>query len=215
MKTIFRTTIPILAFFLLILSGCNPTSLTQIWKSPDYTGGPMKEIVVMAVFHSEGTSNRFEEIVADELNKAGVKAELGYKLLQDKGKVDKAEMDNMVKESGADGVLVFKFKGVNKQQTYYPGSVVAFPDFYYSYYRYWWYTYDVVRTPGYVQTDKWVKVESNLYEAAPDKLVWTGRSETINPGSVESLAQSIAKEVILKLADEGFIQTNPDYKKSK
>ncbi|MFA8449869.1 MAG: hypothetical protein ACEPOW_04175 [Bacteroidales bacterium] len=203
----------LIASFLILLSACNPTTLTQVWKSPDYQGGPVEDIAIMAVFPSQGVSNRFEEIVSSEFQKAGIKTMLGYKIVNGKRKLSKKELDEALNKAGADDVLVFKFKGVEKQKTYYPPSVNVFPDFYYSYYRYWWYTYDVVRTPGYIQTDRWVQVESNLYQAKPDMLIWTGLSETINPDGVEKLAESIAKEVIRKLSAEGLIKANSEYLK--
>ncbi|MFA8299714.1 MAG: hypothetical protein ACEPOV_06110 [Hyphomicrobiales bacterium] len=211
MKKTSYLSVALIIITMVVVQACSPTTLTQIWKSPDYKGSAFKEVAIIAVFPSQGFSNRFEEIVSQELEKAGVKNEIGYKILGEKRKMKKQRMANMIAKSGADAVLVFKFRGVNKRKTFYPGNVSVFPDFYYSYYNYWFYTYDVVRTPGYVQTDRWVRVESNLYDAKPDKLIWTAESETINPDGVENLAINIAKAVIHKLAMENLIQVDPSY----
>jgi hypothetical protein len=69
---------------------------------------------------------------------------------------------------------------------YYPG---------WNYYWHWRSSYDVTRSLGYWEPLTYVIVESSLYDARRDRLVWTAKSATMDDAQFEALASSIAGEV--------------------
>ena len=50
---------------------------------------------------------------------------------------------------------------------------------------YWGYGWGAVYDPGYLQADTVVTLESNVYSVPREELLWSSRSETISPSSIE------------------------------
>ena len=54
------------------------------------------------------------------------------------------------------------------------------------------------------RTDEIVHVETNVYSLAEDKLIYTARSESFNPGSSEDLMNEIATAIAKDLKKKGL-----------
>ena len=67
--------------------------------------------------------------------------------------------------------------------------------------RGWGAAYD----PGYLRTDKIVRVETNIYSLAEDKLIWSGVSETFDPSSTGSMVDQIATAAAAELRSRGLL----------
>jgi len=48
-----------------------------------------------------------------------------------------------------------------------------------------------VYEPGYMTNDTVVTLESNVYSVSRDELIWSSRSDTVSPESVNKLMQSM------------------------
>jgi len=99
----------------------------------------------------------------------------------------KDAMMNELKGLKCDAVLTVTLIDKSSETRYVPGSVTyaPYPRFTYygnflGYYNHW---YPMVYDPGYVTTDKYYYLESNLYNSKDEQLVWSAQSETVNPGS--------------------------------
>jgi hypothetical protein len=53
------------------------------------------------------------------------------------------------------------------------------------------YGWSRVYEPGYLRTDKILTVGTSVYALANEKLVWTSRSETFNPGDVQKVVKDV------------------------
>ena len=62
----------------------------------------------------------------------------------------------------------------------------------------WGYAY----SPGYVQQDQVVSVESNVYSLTQGKLVWASRTKTYNPESVRKLVNDIVDATVSQMKKE-------------
>jgi hypothetical protein len=63
-----------------------------------------------------------------------------------------------------------------------------------------------VYSPGYYTTDKTYYLESNLYDVATEKLLWSVQSETINPGKAEEVAQDYTNMLLDALDKNGLLR---------
>ena len=66
---------------------------------------------------------------------------------------------------------------------------------------------------GHLDTINVVTLESLVYALEPGldgELVWAGRSETFDPSSFESLARSVARSSVRKMAKDGVIVAATD-----
>jgi hypothetical protein len=67
--------------------------------------------------------------------------------------------------------------------------------------------YPVVYSPGYLVKDKTVRVETNLYAVKPPdgELIWTGTSETFNPGSAHQVIKPLVSLIVKELEKQAIL----------
>lgn len=161
------------------------------------------------MFDAAAESRTFEQAAARALEERGVDAEPAYAVLGDDRMYEQEELRAKLADADVDAILIYRMIAVDERNVYrdpapymhLPGTVV-FGDPYYwyyypgwSYYWHWRSTWDVTRSPGYWEPVAYVVVESSLYDARKDRLVWTAKSSTIDNTQFETLANSIVDKV--------------------
>jgi len=66
---------------------------------------------------------------------------------------------------------------------------------------------DVTRDPRYWERNEYVIVETSLYDNESDRLIWTAKTETMEPDDYLRLGGSIANVIADRLAYLGLIDT--------
>jgi len=61
-------------------------------------------------------------------------------------------------------------------------------------------------SPGYIQENTIVKLETNVYDVGTEKLVWSGVSETLNPETAQDVANSVAFMLVDDMKKSHIIQ---------
>lgn len=111
-----------------------------------------------------------------------------------------------VTQAGFDGAVVMRAVGKERRETFVPGAPLppmgAPYNNLWGYYGYGW---SGAYSPGYVQTDTFVDVETMVYSVRDGKLLWAGRSETLNPRSVPELVDDVAAAVRKDLVSKGLL----------
>ena len=114
----------------LLLAACASTSLVNQWKSPEFSGPPMRKVLVVSVTQQTTVRRVFEDEFAKQLRAAGVEAVPSYTIIPEDGKAEQAVLEKAVQDLGADGVLVTRLmKSEQKTQVspaYYhpmPGKI--------------------------------------------------------------------------------------------
>mgnify|MGYP001182379356 CR=1 FL=1 len=113
-----------------------------------------------------------------------------------------------------DARLVYN-PNTDKEQEYTPASTYNNPRtryysggggmYGYGFYGFYGTTYATVHEPGYFETSTKIQLETNLYSAANDGLVWTGQSDTVDPKSIPDARESMTTAVAKKLKEEKLI----------
>src|SRR3954470_15280603 len=85
----------------LAAAGCASTRIIDSWSDPNYTGGPFKRVMVVAITRSASARRSFEDIFAAKLRATGVEAVPGYHQLAEDGPVDEQKMNAAVRAAGA------------------------------------------------------------------------------------------------------------------
>jgi hypothetical protein len=185
------------------------SKLTMSWKNPEYS--PAKKFHrVLALGLSDKTAVRadFEDALAAELSSEGYEAVPGNTiLLRPAGtQLDLDYLREQIRANQIEAVVVSRLVKVDDTVTYVPGTAYFAPYPYYnSFYGYYRTLYPVVYTPGYLQKEKKVRVETNLYfvNGAPDgQLVWTGITDTFNPSNVHKAINGLVKLVVTKMLND-------------
>jgi hypothetical protein len=177
--------------------GCSGTKLAAVWKDPEITAGPFSTVVVLVM-----TANQpMRELAEDTFIKGLPSKVMGIPSHDIFPGTDRPANDVVLarlRKVGADGVVVYRLAGIDKQSSYVGGATYYTPDSYYSSFSsYWGYFSPVVYEPGYLVEDQVVRVETNVFSVADEALVWSAQSETMNPES----AQVLIDEVVVSTID--------------
>jgi hypothetical protein len=180
----------------MLVTACASTQLTSIWKDPSYQARPAK-IMVIGLAKKPEIRRLFEDEFVRQLKARGTEAIASYTVLAEQQQNDQAAIAAKVKEMGADSVLLTRLVDKKTVQFYVPGTVYAPPPYYSSWPAYYGNSYSTMASPGYVGEDQYAVIETNLYEAGNEKLVWTATSETLIGDSNRNLIMAYI-EVMVK-----------------
>lgn len=125
-------------------------------------------------------------------------------------KPKKMELLNQIKGTGVNAILTVALINQETENRYVRGSAAyaPFPRFNYygsfwGYYNNW---YPAMQTPGYYEEDKIYFLETNLYDASTEQLLWSAQSETMNPESLERFSKDFASVVLAKMKEDGLLK---------
>jgi len=193
-----------------VLGGCSKTSVTGVWKKSDYAEQPLNSILVVALTGDQHNKTLWENIMADKLNQNGLSALTAVSSFPGDPKITEDEIMKYVKQQGIDGVLVTRLVDTKKEEVYYPPSGGYYGGNYGYYNRfgsYYPHAYDTVyTTPGRTTTHTTVLLETNLYLASTQELIWSMSSDTFDPRSINQLVESVSKKVVQTLQKDNLIR---------
>jgi len=192
---VFFTTCGVLA--------CTPvTKLTETWKAPNYGGGQIEKVLVIAIAKQAGKRNLFEGEFVKLFNDYGIAAHPSAAILPKDTKINREAVRAAIAGAGIDSVFVMKLIEVKEEEVYTP------PQMNYSAHGYMGHMMNPMPDtfmPGYYSMLVNVKLETTLYETAKGELVWSAVSETYNPESADDLLNSYKKTIMKDLKKNGFI----------
>jgi hypothetical protein len=193
---------------LATLIGCAATNISSAWKDAAAGTAPFKKVMVVAMSQDMSMRRIAEDTFVKSLPK-NVQGVTSYTFIPEDELKDVAKVKERCVQGGIDGVVVYHLVAVDKETRYVPGTTYytsgAYP-YYGSFGPYWGASYGMVYEPGYVTEDKIVQIESNAYAVADEKLMWTVRSETINPGSAQQVIDEVVALTVQKLHEDKVIQ---------
>ena len=200
--TTFRI-LGIMALFVIVvaLAACAASSkISDSWSDP--AAGPIKFKKVVVFFFSEEEAIR--RAAENELVRQidGAEAVASYTLIPETEFEDLGKVKSRLKSGGFDGAVIMRLLGVDQQKTWVRGH---YSNNYYSFDRYYGYSWHAVYDPGYLRTDRSARVETNVYSLTENKLIWTGISETFNPKNAVSLVADVARAVANDLKSKGLL----------
>lgn len=194
--------------FFLLSAGCSQTSVTGVWKKSDFAGPPFRSVLVVALTGEDINKALWENIMADQLNRSNISAVPCTQAFPMENNVTREKIEAYVRQHAIEGMLVTRLVDTRTEQVYHPPRGVYYggPFWYYNhFYNYYPYVYDRVYSPGYTSTHTIVLLETNLYQAATQELVWSMSSDTFDPRSINQLVESVSKKVIQGLRKDRLI----------
>lgn len=197
---------PVLAIFSIFLFGaCASTQLQSTYVNDAYRGKPVSSILVIVVTDKEAIRRSFENKFVAMLKATGVKAVSSMDAIAMPAgqKLGKDAIMKAVEKFGNDAVLITRLAGVEETEVYNPP-----PRSYQGYYGYYDHLYGDIYGRGSYSTMKIVRLETNLYDAKTDKLIWSGKSETWNPETEKQVSDEVVKEVIKDLQKNKLLPAN-------
>lgn len=182
--------------FAFFLTACASTSFTGIWRDENYTGAPIKSVMIVGVSENQHDRAIFENALVKAFSDQGVDAVPSIQAMGSK-KFTEEDIMNAATSNQVQTVLVTRLVGIKEGLVYYPPTVNTVP---YPYYRRWGTYYPhLYDYTGYVAKYKSVNLETNIYDVAEKKLIWSGASETFNPQEVNKVVDELAIKLVKEL----------------
>jgi hypothetical protein len=153
-------------------------------------------MMVIGIAKKPANKRTLEDEFVKRIKAFGVDAVASYTVLPDDKESDKDAIAAKLKEVGADALLITRIASRESVYTNVP-DVYAPPQYYCSWEGYCSFGYSNIYAPGYVDEARYAIMETNLYDASDDKLIWSASSETEIDGTDQKFIRSYAK-IILK-----------------
>ena len=192
-----------LIFLAAALTACTTAKPTSEWRDQSYVGEPFDNILIVGIANKETARRTFENTFVERLVEDKINATASFALIPVETRPSVESIKAVISDIKFDSVLVTHMVGVTEKETYHPGTYRV--DTNRGFYDYYDYVGGYAYEPGYYIQYKLVKLETNLYDAQTEQLVWSMQSETMNPDSEKGLIEAIIRTVIKKLKTQKLI----------
>jgi hypothetical protein len=197
---------------LAAMGGCANVTLVDSWRDPGFSAKRYQKFIVVNVTGKVLQRQVVEDILAAELRQQGVAAVASHTLMETKGRASQEEIQEAVSQAGSDAIITTRLVKLVKRVEVYPGLPPA-GCYYPGYYRAYPYPYDfygyygcaLPYEPGGTRTLDEAVMETNLYDAATNRMIWSATTSTYDSQSPQNDAAELAGTIIFELRREGFI----------
>ena len=194
-----------------LLFSCTNTKISQSWVEPD-NKKTYSDLLIIGIGESQQTRRAYESYFVEELMVNGAEAEASYKLIKSSEKIERDTVLKAIEGMDIDGVIITHMVAVDEETVYRPGAGYGYGGYgaYGGYgrgmYSYYPHVNSYVSSPGYYSTHETYTLETTLYDVVTEELVWTARSQTFSPESVDEVIVDLTKLLIKDLKDKGLIK---------
>lgn len=211
MKSNFKNIVlPVLLTYFISCDTTN-TSITANWKTPE-KNLTYHSVLVTAMTNHALERSMVETVMAATFGENGIHAVGGIEDFpanfhaQDS---DKALLFNEIHKTNTDAILTVSLlkKGnatqyMKSKKQYNPVAEQAYYGSFYNYYAYW---YPRIYDNDYYKDDKTYYLETNLYDAETEKLVWSAQSVSYAPVMLPDFAKEFANLIVKRMKNEGIL----------
>ena len=220
-KTVYTM---ILIGFAIIMSSCSSVKVLDSWQGDNLSTIKDKNILIIARTENIQARIAFEEAIANDLRKAGYKAQESYLKFSNYDpdtKEDASKIKALLEKEGYDGVVVTVVKDYSEavvtEETggYYAGASYGgyggygyYPGYYGGFYGYYNHPMSYSSYGNYVPSSTTTRVSKtyvletlvyNLDEPQDKQLVALVTSSSVDPSSVTKVAKTYSEKVLNSL----------------
>ena len=212
-RTGFCIPLAFTALIFLIVTGCAATQVKQVWKDEAYEGGHLDNVLIIGVLKNDTARRMFESEFIKYFRYREIKAVESFRVLPtDSLEGDEARdaIVQKIKELGINAVLLSRITGSRTKEETIPGMTIAagYGMPFGSYGAWGAYAGIGYSFPGpghpttqsYSHEDKFLIVETQVFDVKSEKLVWAAQSEI----RITSAPQNEIKPYVGTIADRLF-----------
>lgn len=199
-----------IVMMLFVVTGCASTKLVSSWTQEGFSGAALKKVLVLAVVKEDLQRRLYEDSFVEKLQAEGVDAVASYTLVAnlDGGKEqNKQRIQQAVKSSAADSVLIATLVGVEKNEQYVAAPPVYIPQRggAYGMYGYYGRSYEMIYHPGYTIENTTVKLNTTVFRTETEEMLWAGDTRSYNPTSVRTVIEDNINVISAAMKKDGLI----------
>lgn len=220
------------AILMIALESCSSTAATQItgsWRAPE--AKDYNDFFVAVLSKNLSARTTLERDISSRLKHEGVRVTQSLDIFSHSEKIETPEEKKAAVEKiqslGHDAIITISVirhteenRYVQGANSYSPTSIgygtgyyqpmtgqVPGPGYYGTFGGYYTSASSAYTTPGYYETDKVYFVESNVYDAATSKLVWSAQSETFYGSDLSTASNDFSQVMVDAMKKAKLIHT--------
>ena len=209
----------LLSGVIFLLSSCANTKISQSWVEPNHKKS-YNDLLIIGIGESEQSRRAYESYFADELQTHKIEALASYTLIKSDEEFNRETVLKAIDGLEIDAVIVTHLVAVDEDTVYRPGAGGYGGYGYGGYggggyyggahygglYSYYPHVNSYVHNPGYYTTHETYTIETNLYDVKSEELIWSARSRTFSPESVDEVIVDLTKLLIEDLKEKNLIK---------
>ncbi len=187
-----------LCLAVLTLTSCTSTGMVSTWTDMGSPQPSMEKLLIVGVADRQENRALFEETLAKELGQKGFETVKSTALIPESENLDTQTVLAEAKKQGIAFVMVTRILEIGEKETLVPEYNPIL----------WAYesggnAYGALNKFHKTRqiTEKYVKLQTNLYDTKADKMIWSAISETQNPGTALS-AKDVIDSVCATVSEE-------------
>jgi len=188
-----RTTLArLLAAAAVMLASCATTDIADIWKDPGIAQVPFRKILVVFQNADPEVRRDLENVMARDIPGATA----SHRLFPGRPEGTLEVVKERVRDEGYDSVVIMRLSGVDLEVSNPQGMIRATPappppgTLWGSWDEGW----TIVYEPGYLRADAIVHITTRVYGVAQNRLVWSSRTDSLNPRSLRGAIAAAVRE---------------------
>lgn len=196
------------------LWGCAPsTRITGTWKNPEAANRTYNSIVVAALTDNIRARQTVETDMQNQLQQHGVTAVRSIDLFPPTVGREGPDVNLLlerIEDQNYGAILTVALIDEETETRYVPGTygyapVTRFGWYgrFRGYYNFW---YPTLYDPGYYTEEKIYFLETNLYDADTENLLWSAQSKSYSPASLRKASETLAELTANRMAQDNLIQ---------
>jgi hypothetical protein len=173
------------------LFSCQTSKITNTWTDANVSPKKYTKILVLGVLkdNDRELQSKMEKHLATDLNDLGYSAFAASDVYPAGTFIngDTLRAVEAINSKDFDAILTIVLLNKEKERRYVPGKVTNMP-YNDQFDRYYYTTYERIYTEGYYTTDTKFFWQSNFYDYAAKKMIYSSQTRSFDTGSKESLA---------------------------
>jgi hypothetical protein len=181
------------------------------WIRPGAEGGTTgaveryRDILVIGLAQNPHLQTAFEDGFVSAFRAERIGAKAGHREIGSKGGVDGRTVDAAARRLGSDAVVVARVMARDDQEVYHAPRITTLPGTYGTPYGCCDRRSVYISQPGYTAKQRALRLETSLYDAASKRLVWSGRSVSLDPAPDERVIRELIAGLTAKMRAEGLL----------
>lgn len=189
----------------LLLTACATNGVNSIWLQSENVPAPYQHFIVLGIANHPKIQHAYEDAFVQAFKAQGLKARSSEALVPALNPKRSKSIQTGLLRAGADAVLVTHLVAEPTKSTEPPPlRTNTVPDFYRQLIPYYQKVSFRVMRSGYYSGYQELRLESNCYDAKTGALVWSGRSQPLDPNSEQTIGQVMA-QVITQLRNDRLL----------
>jgi len=204
--------IRVILLSLLVATCTTSTHITGSWKNTTLVPKTYSQLFVTGLTSNAVVRALVENDLSAALAKSGAQ---GIKSIDvfppsfGKDSLTRSKFLDVVHEKKCDGVLTVSLLKKETESRYEPGGYAYAPASHYGYYGnfygYYNHYYPSTYNTGYYTTEEVYYLETNLFDAASENLMWSAQSQTYKYDDFNALSKEFAHIIVTKMGNDGML----------